>query len=119
MALVWSVEFAAATEQDFELIFEHLVQSYTDFGDDLETAMNRAEHRILTIQSLALELAKAPFQGTLRPDILDELRYVRHNKAVFWFIANEDRKAVQVLAVFYGGQDHIRHMLARLLAGSS
>lgn len=115
---MWTVEFAEAAEQDFELIFDHLFQSYSDFGDDFETVLDRTEQRILAIQSSALELAKVPFQGTLRPDILEGLRYVQHNKAVFWFIANENQKVVRVLAVFFGGQDHIRHMLARLLSAT-
>lgn len=113
---MWTVEFAAAAERDFELIFDHLLQSYLDFGDDAQTAMERAEQRILAIQASALDLAKTPFQGTLRPDILEELRYVRRDRAVFWFIANKERKVVQVLAVFFGGQNHIQRMLTRLLS---
>lgn len=112
---MWTVEFAAAAERDFELIFDHLLQSYQDFGDNFDIAIDRAEQRVLSIQSSAEGLAKVPHQGTLRPDILDGLRFVRHDKAVYWFVAHEDRKMVQVLAIFYGGQDHIRHMLSRLL----
>jgi len=113
---VWTVEFAAAAEQDFELIFDHLLQTYQDFGDDLDVAFDRARQRILSIQSSAHDLARGPFQGTQRPDILDGLRFVRINKAVFWFVVNEERKIVQVLAVFFGGQDHIQHMLMRMLS---
>ena len=115
---MWTVEFAEAAECDFELIFDHLLQSYQEFGDDFDTACKRAERRIGYIQSSARDLAKIPFQGTLRPDILTGLRFVRHEKAVFWFVAQEDREVVQILAVFFGSQDHIRHMLARLLSGS-
>ncbi len=112
---MWTVEFAAAAERDFELIFDHLLRSYQDIGDDFDIAVDRAEQRVLSIQSTAQDLASVPYQGTLRPDILDGVRFVRHDKAVYWFVAHEDRKTVQVLAVFYGGQDHIRHMLTRLL----
>lgn len=115
---MWTVEFAAAAERDFELIFDHLVNSYQELGDVFDTAFERAERRIASIQSSASDLAKVPFQGTLRPDVLPGLRFVRHDKAVFWFIAQEDRKTVQILAVFFGSQDHIRHMLTRLLSGS-
>ena len=76
------VEFAFATERDFGLVFDHLLQSYQDLGDDFDVAIDRAEQRILAIQSSAQDLAKNPYQGTLRPDILDELRFVRQNKAV-------------------------------------
>ena len=112
---MWTVEFAAAAERDFELIFDHLLKSYQDFGEDFDIAIDRVERRILSIQSTAHDLGKIPYQGTLRPDILDGLRFVRHNKAVYWFVVHEDRQKVQVLAIFYGGQDHIRHMLTRLL----
>ena len=115
---MWTVEFAAAAERDFELIFNHILQSYQEFGDDIETAFNRAQRRIGDIQSSAINLAKMPFQGTLRPDILPGIRFVWHDKAVFWFVAQDDRKVVQVLAVFFGSQDHIRHMMARLLSAS-
>ena len=37
------------------------------------------------------------------------------DKAVFWFVLDEGQKIVRVLAVFFGAQDHIRHMLVRLL----
>ena len=116
---MWTVEFAAAAERDFELIFDYLVQAYQDFGDDIDLAFERAEQRLHTIQSSALDLAKVPYQGTLRPDIQESLRFVRHDKAVFWFMVHEDRQVVQVLAIFFGGRDHIRHMLTRLLSGSS
>lgn len=115
---MWTVEFAAAAERDFELIFDHLLQSYQEFGENFDTAFERAERRIGDIQSSAKDLAKVPFRGTLRPDIHPGLRFVRHGKAVFWFIAQEDRKMVQILAVFFGSQDHIRHMLTRLLSVS-
>lgn len=113
---MWRVEFAAAAERDFELIFDHLIRSYQEFGDNFDTAFGRAAQRVSAIQSSASDLAKIPFQGTLRPDILPGLRFVRHDKAVFWFVAQEDQKVVQILAVFFGSQDHIRHMLARLLS---
>ena len=115
---MWTVEYAAAAERDFELIFEHLVESYQEFGDNIETAFDRAERRIDDIQSSAKDLAKIPFQGTLRSDILPGIRFVRHDKAVFWFVVQEDREVVQVLAVFFGSQDHIRHMMARLLSAT-
>jgi plasmid stabilization system protein ParE len=92
------------------------LQSYQDFGDDFDVAIDRAEQRILAIQSSAQDLAKNPYQGTLRPDILNGLRFVRQNKAVYWFFAHEERKTVQVLAIFYGGQDHTRQMLTCLLS---
>ena len=34
---------------------------------------------------------------------------------MFWFDVDDGREVVRVLAVFFGGEDHVRHMLARLL----
>ena len=112
---MWSLEFAADAERDFELIFDHLVESYLEFGEDNDVAFERAVERIRGIRISANKLALAPKQGTLRPDILEGLRFVRLDKAVFWFVLDEGQKIVRVLAVFFGAQDHIRHMLVRLL----
>ena len=112
---MWSLEFAADAERDFELIFDHLVKSYLEFSEDNDVAFERAVERIRGIRISANKLALAPKQGTLRPDILESLRFVRLDKAVFWFVLDEGQKIVRVLAVFFGAQDHIRHMLVRLL----
>ena len=112
---MWSLEFSADAERDFELIFDHLVKSYLEFGEDIDVAFERAVERIRGIRISANKLALAPKQGTLRPDILESLRFVRLDKAVFWFVLDEGQKIVRVLAVFFGAQDHIRHMLVRLL----
>ena len=112
---MWSLEFSADAERDFELIFDHLVKSYLEFSEDNDVAFERAVERIRGIRISANKLALAPKQGTLRPDILESLRFVRLDKAVFWFVLDEGQKIVRVLAVFFGAQDHIRHMLVRLL----
>ena len=112
---MWSLEFSADADRDFELIFDHLVKSYLEFGEDHDVAFDHAIERIRGIQVSANKLTLAPKQGTLRPDILEGLRFVRLEKAVFWFVLDEGQKTVRVLAVFFGAQDHIRHMLVRLL----
>lgn len=43
------------------------------------------------------------------------LRHLALDGAVYWFIADATTRQVRVLAVFFGGQDHQRHMLVRLL----
>ena len=106
---MWSLEFSADAERDFELIFDHLVKSYLEFSEDNDVAFERAVERIRGIRISANKLALAPKQGTLRPDILERLRFVRLDKAVFWFVLDEGQKIVRVLAVFFGAQDHIRH----------
>ena len=112
---MWGLEFSADAERDFELIFDHLVESYLEFGDDNDVALERAVQRIRDIQVSANKLALLPKQGTLRSDILEGLCFVRFEKAAFWFVPGEGQKTVRVLAVFFGAQDHIRRMLVRLL----
>ncbi len=42
------------------------------------------------------------------------LRHVTKGRAIFYFFIDEATKSVHGLAVFFGGQDHHQHMLARL-----
>ncbi len=42
------------------------------------------------------------------------MRHVTKNKVVFYFQIQELQKVLRLLAVFFGGQDHQRHMLRRL-----
>jgi len=104
---VWNVEFSEDAEHDFELILDHLVESYLEFGEDSDVAFERAIERIRGIKVSANKLALAPKQGTLRPDILEGLRFVRLKKAVFWFVLDEGQKTVRVLAVFFGAQTRL------------
>lgn len=113
---MWPVEFAEDALQDFELIYGYFTQAYQDFGDSADDAKKRAQDRIDEIYGSAISLGDVPFQGTLREDVLPGLRFVRNNNAVFWFVSEKERETVQVLAVFFGGQNHIRHMLVRLLS---
>lgn len=114
---MWALEFSAEAEWDFELIFDHLLQSYVDLGDDPDTALIRAADRIRGIRTSMDTLAKTPLIGTLRPDIRENLRFVRLEKTAVWFLPDEERARVVVIALFFGSQDHMRHMLARLLSG--
>ena len=85
------------------------------FGEDIEEAFEHAVERLRGIRSTTLKLGLAPQQGTLRDDITFGIRFVRLEKTVFWFDLDEQRQVVRVLAVFFGAQDHFRHMLIRLL----
>ena len=61
-------------------------------------------------------LGRAPHQGTLRPELLPGLRGVTKDRAVFYFATDDEAEVVRVLAVFFGGQDHQRRMLLRVMA---
>ena len=115
--MAFKVLRSTQTDQDLGLILDHLIQSYLDLGDALPAAFTRAARRVESIEADMEALHKAPFQGTLLPEILPDLRRVTKNKAVFYFDVDEAEKTVRILAVFFGGQDHQRHMLKRLSSG--
>ena len=48
--------------------------------------------------------------------LLPGLRHVTIERAIYWFDVPEAERTVRVLAVFFGGQDDVRHMLERLLS---
>jgi len=115
--MAFALEFSAASERDFELIFDHLFESYLAFGESPGAAADHAARRIMAIRKAAERLTRFPIRGTGRDDILPGLRYLAIQRAIYWFDVDEKAKKVRVLAVFFGGQDHIRHMLVRLLGG--
>lgn len=104
--MAYEVVFAADARRDFTLIFEFLVDSYIGFGEDTETAIMRAD---------ITRLGQLPCRGTLHDERLPGLRHLTIGQAIAWFDTDEDVKLVRVLAIFFGGQDHIRRMLTRLL----
>jgi len=114
--LAWIVEYSTQAERDFELIFDHLFSAYVELGDDPQTAVESAALRVRSLHGEINRLAETPYIGTLRPDIYPGIRFLRRDKAAVWFLPLEDSHTILVAAVFYGAQDHIRHMLSRLLS---
>ncbi|MBE0533440.1 MAG: type II toxin-antitoxin system RelE/ParE family toxin [Rhodospirillales bacterium] len=113
--MAWAVEFSEEAENDFELIFDHLFDSYADFGETLEDGFERAARRVMKIRKAGEDIAKAPHRGTIRDDIVPGLRNVTIDRAIFWFDLDDDHRIVRILGVFFGGQDHIRRMMVLLL----
>ena len=111
----FAIEFSADAERDFELIFDHLFESYVGFGEDAEQALDHAARRTMDIRKAADRLASFPLRGTARDDLLPGIRFVAIARAIYWFDVDQTTRTVRILAVFFGGQDHIRHMLVRLL----
>ena len=109
------LEFSVEAERDLGLIFDHLLQSYLGFGESLQSAFERAGVRTLEIRAAAERILTAPHRGERHDDLLPGLRHLAIGRAIYWFDVDDDRQTVRVLAVFFGGQDHVRHMLARLL----
>lgn len=113
--MAFRLEFSDDAERDFELIFDHLLRSYLDFGESLPSAFERAATRVLEIRSAAERIAIAPFRGERHDDILPRLRHLAIERGIYWFDVDEANQVVRVLAVFLGGQDHVRRMMTRLL----
>ena len=109
------IEFSAEAERDFALIFDHLFESSLGFGETAETALDHCEARIRGIRQEADRLASAPFRGESHDDLLPGLRHLTIDRAIYWFDVNEAEQRVRVFAIFFGGQEHVRHMLTRLL----
>jgi plasmid stabilization system protein ParE len=111
----YRIEFAEASEHDLELIFDHLFESYLSFGESTDQALDHAGQRIMGIHAAAERLALFPERGASRDDILPSLRFMVMDRAIYWYDVDDQAQAVRVLGIFFGGQDHIRRMLIRLL----
>ena len=110
----FSVVRGARCGEDLELIFDHLFDTYQELGDRSDNALERAAERLVGIEDDLARLGDVPFQGTLEPKLMDGLRHVTKNRAVFYFTVDETIETVRVLGVFFGGQDHRRHILDRI-----
>ncbi len=117
--MAFRLEFSVEAERDFGLIFDHLLRSYRDFGENPQSALDHAAARVLEIRADAERILAAPHRGERHDDILPGLRHLAIGRAIYWFDVDEANETVRVLAVLFGGQDHVRHMMARLLEGDS
>jgi plasmid stabilization system protein ParE len=115
--MAFEVVRSRASDRDLELIFDHLTETYQALGDPVETALERAAARVRAIEDDMEGLGRAPFQGTLREHVLPGLRQVTKNRAIFYFVIDEAAGQVRILAVFFGGQDYLTHMLRRIGRG--
>jgi plasmid stabilization system protein ParE len=112
----FTVVRAEAADADLALIFEHLLGAYVALGETPPEALDRAESRLAAIQTAMERLGRAPHQGTLCTDVAADLRRATKDGAIFYFEVDDAARTVTVLAVFFGGQDHVRRMLERLTA---
>lgn len=113
--MIWAIEVSVAAEHDIELLFEHLIESYMSFGEPRVMAEERAVERIHDVLDKMNRIGTAPFRGKAYDHLLSGLRQLTLDHAIYWYVIDKNNKTVRVLAIFYGGQDHIRQMLLRLL----
>lgn len=112
--MIYRVSRARAVTADLARIHDHLVESYCDLGDGITDALDRADARIRTIEDAMARLGAAPHQGTLCEDVMPRLRRVTKDKAILYFIIDDAVAEARILAVFFSGQDHLRHIVERL-----
>lgn len=112
----FEVRFSGRAETDLTLIFDHLFHSYRSFCEPPDEAIDHAEVRVAQIRRDAERLALNPYRGTRRDDIGPGLRHVSIGRATYWFQIDEAGRTVRVVGVFFGGQDHERRVLLRLLS---
>lgn len=114
----YRLERETQVTHDLEHIYNFLFESYLSFGQAPDDADAAAAARIDGIEDGLEALAALPHQRTRREDWLPGLRNVTVDRAVFYFTVDDEARLVRVLAVFFGGQDHQRAMLRRLLGGA-
>ena len=103
-------------DEDLEMVFDHLFEAYRALGDTSNEAFARAAARVRGLESALAQLGDIPLQGTLVPLVMEGLRHVTKDNAVFYFVTTKQKRQVQVLGVFFGGQDHVQHILRRIAA---
>ncbi len=113
--MVYKVRRAAGITRDLDLIEDYLVQTYQGFGDDVEQAMVKALDRVKEAQAYIRTFAMHPHRGTEHPDVRTGLRTVTSNRFIYYFEIDEPSLEVTVLAIFFGGVDHQRQILDRLI----
>jgi plasmid stabilization system protein ParE len=116
VACLWTLEYSRAAERDFELIFDHLFETYSDLGEERMATFEHSAERVRSIRSNIERITETPFIGTLRPEIMPNLRFVRCDQAAVRLLADSSDNKIFVAAIFFGAQEHIRKMLIRLLS---
>ena len=75
------IEFSAESERDFALIFDHLFESYRNFGTRVKAALDYCENRIREIRQEADRLGVAPYGGERHNDLLLGLQHLMIDRA--------------------------------------
>lgn len=111
----WTVEITPGALRDAQQIFAYLFRTHQDrFGHSTREANRLAVRRVQQIIEDAGRMANAPHIGTAHYDWRPGLRHLTLNRAIYWFILDEDHKRVRIVGLFFGGQDHFSQMIARL-----
>ncbi len=110
----YAVLRAANVGRDFARIRKHLIRSYREFGDPKAIATERANVRIGQAFDYMLTFATHPHRGTVHPEIRGRVRHVTAHQFVYYFVVDDDLAEVKILAVFFGGEDHLEQIAEHL-----
>jgi plasmid stabilization system protein ParE len=108
------VRRAADVTGDFDLIEEHLVKTYQEFGEDLDSAVERAAARIEEALIYMRTFVTHPHRGTEHARIRPGIRTVTNKNFIFYFEVDDLSSEVRILAIFFGGVDHRQQVMDRL-----
>lgn len=110
----YSVRRAADVTLDLDLIEEHLVKTYQEFGEDLESAVKRATTRVDDALCYMRGFVTNPHRGTEHAKIQPGIRTVTNKNFIFYFEVDDQSSEVRILAIFFGGIDHRQQIMNRL-----
>lgn len=83
------IEFSAQAERDFALIFAHLFENYQSFGESVAAALDHGRNRIREIRQKGNRLRAAPYRGERHDGLLQGIRHLTIDRAIFWFEVNQ------------------------------
>ncbi len=110
----YRVRRAADVTRDLDLIEEHLVETYLEFGEDFEAAVARAATRIDDALIYLRTFVTHPHRGTEQAEIQPGIRTVTNKNFIFYFEVDDRSSEVSILAIFFGGLDHRAQIMERL-----
>ncbi len=113
--MAYKLERGESVASDLEEILDFFANNALRLGRSTDEAETEAGSRLNQLAQALQGLSQAPYRGTLRPELGVGVRNVTMDRFIVYFDVIEDTKTVRILAVFHGGQDHTRRMLARML----
>lgn len=110
----YRVRRAADVTCDLDLIEDHFVKTYQEFGEDFESAVGHAAARIDDALVYMRTFVTHPHRGTEHAKIRSGIRTVTNRNFIFYFEVDDLSSEVRIIAIFFGGADHRQQIMDRL-----
>jgi len=104
----YAVKRKRSVIRDLAVIRRHLIGAYCDLGEPKADAEARAAARLRGAAFYMQSFATHPHRGTAHPDLPGGVRHVTDTDFVYYFTVDDQRFEVDVVAVFFGEQNHLR-----------